>query len=213
MNHEIDQNLDRPEESGFADVTLVTRGVTVTASVEVSDTSVVIVRPQGDQSTCDLEPGESVELYWVGGHEERTLPGVLTSLEGGTEPRWQIAVKGQAERSQRRKAVRARVAVPVIVPWAGSQMTGTTVDLSEGGMRALVDGWGLPPEPGTPTQLTVEVDDELLHLEGEFVWTADRGGSQWLVAMKFVDVPERAGDILRRRVFQALRDERAAAAG
>ncbi|UOY03871.1 PilZ domain-containing protein [Blastococcus sp. PRF04-17] len=213
MNDEIDQHLDRPEESGFADVTLVTRGVTVTASVELSETSVVIVRPQGDQSACGLQPGETVELYWVGGHEERTLPGTLTSLEGGAEPRWQIAVKGQAERSQRRKAVRARVAVPVIVPWAGSQMTGTTVDLSEGGMRALMDGWGLPPEPGTPTQLSIEIDDDLLHLQGEFVWTADRGGQQWLLAMKFLDVPERAGDIIRRRVFQALRDERAATAG
>jgi hypothetical protein len=210
---EIDPNLDRPEESGFADVTLVTRGVTVTASVELADAYVVIVRPQGDQSSCHLQPGESVELYWVGGHEERTLPGTLTSLEGGSEPRWQIAVKGQAERSQRRKTVRARVAVPVIVPWAGSQLTGTTVDLSEGGMRALMDGWGLPPEPGTPTQVSIEVDDKLLHLHGEFVWTADRGGQQWLLAMKFVDVPEQAADTLRRRVFQALRDERAATAG
>jgi PilZ domain len=210
---EIDPNLDRPEESGFADVTLVTRGVTVTASVELSDAYVVIVRPQGDQSSCDLQPGESVELYWVGGHEERTLPGTLTSLEGGSEPKWQIAVKGQAERSQRRKAVRARVAVPVIVPWAGSQMTGTTVDLSEGGMRALMDGWGLPPEPGTPTQLSIELGEDLLHLQGEFVWTADRGGQQWLLAMKFIDVPEAAADLLRRRVFQALRDERAAASG
>ena len=211
---EIDPNLDRPEESGFADVTLVTRGVTVTASVEVADAYVVIVRPQGDQSASGLQPGDPVELYWVGGHEERTLPGTLTSLENdGDEARWQIAVKGQAERSQRRKAVRARVALPVIVPWAGSQLTGTTVDLSESGMRALMDGWGLPPEPGTPTQLSLELGDELLHLQGEFVWTADRGGQQWLLAMKFVDVPEQAGDALRRRVFQALRDERAAAAG
>jgi hypothetical protein len=30
--------------------------------------------------------------------------------------------------------------------------------------------------------------------------------------MKFLDVPEKAADLLRRRVFQALRDERAAQA-
>jgi hypothetical protein len=44
------------------------------------------------------------------------------------------------------------------------------------------------------------------------VWTSIRG-AQWLLAMKFHDVSEKAGDLLRRRVFQALRDERAASAG
>ena len=91
-------------------------------------------------------------------------------------------------------------------------MTGNTVDLSESGMRALMDGWGLPPEPGTPTQVSLDLDDALVDLHGEFVWTSIRG-AQWLLAMKFIDVPEKAADALRRRVFQALRDERAAAAG
>ena len=88
----------------------------------------------------------------------------------------------------------------------------TTVDLSESGMRALMDGWGLPPEPDTLTQVSLALDDALLHLQGRIVWTSIRG-AQWLLAMQFLDVPENAGDRLRRRVFQALRDERAAAAG
>jgi hypothetical protein len=212
---DLDRFVDRPEESASADVTLISRGVTITAHVEVSDTYVVIVRPTGGGPGWDstaIERGDAVELYWVGGQEERTLAGTVTQLEDGAEARWHLAVSGQAERSQRRKAVRARVEVPVIIPWAGGQMTGNTVDLSEGGIRALVDGWGLPPEPGTPTQLSLDVGDELLHLRGEFVWTSDRG-AQWLLALKFIDVPEKASDALRRRVFQALRDERAAAAG
>ena len=120
-------------------------------------------------------------------------------------------MSGQAERSQRRKAVRARVQVPVIIPWGGRQMEGKTVDLSEAGMRALMDGWGIPMESGTTTQLTIDVDDALIHLRGEVVWNNERG-AQWLMAMKFLDVPEKAADLLRKRVFQALRDERAAQA-
>jgi hypothetical protein len=209
---DIDENLHRPEESGSADVTLLARGVTVTASVDVSSTGLVVVRPSTDRPLEEIQPGDRVELYWVGGHEERTLGGSVSSIEGGPEPRWHIAVSGMAESSQRRKAVRARVAVDVLIPWAGGQMTGTTVDLSESGMRALMDGWGLPPEPDTLTQVSIALDDALLHLQGRIVWTSIRG-AQWLLAMQFLDVPENAGDRLRRRVFQALRDERAAAAG
>jgi hypothetical protein len=212
---DLDRFVDRPEESASADVTLISRGITITAHVEVSDTYVVVVRPTGGGPGWDstaIERGDAVELYWVGGQEERTLAGTVTQLEDGAEARWHLSVSGQAERSQRRKAVRARVEVPVIIPWAGGQMTGHTVDLSEGGIRALVDGWGLPPEPGTPTQLSLDVGEALLHLRGEFVWTSDRG-AQWLLALKFIDVPDKAADALRRRVFQALRDERAAAAG
>lgn len=208
---EIDENLHRPEESGSADVTLLTRGVTVTASVEESGTGLVIVRPDPGRPQDEIHPGDRVELYWIGGHEERTLGGEVTSIEGGPEPRWHIGVSGMAERSQRRKAVRARVGVDVLIPWAGGQMTGVTVDLSEGGMRALMDGWGLPPEPGTRSQVSLTVDDALVHLQGSIVWTTIRG-AQWLLAMQFLDVPDEAADRLRRRVFQALRDERAAAA-
>lgn len=209
----IDQNLDRPEESGSADVTLVSRGITVPVCVEVSSTGVVVVRPSGGAppSRDTIALGDAVELYWVGGHEERTLKGVVASIEIGPEPRWHLAVEGPAERSQRRKAVRGRVQIPVIIPWAGAQMEGRTVDLSEAGMRALMDGWGVPMDAGTTTQLTLDVDDALLHLQGEIVWTVERG-AQWLLAMKFLDVPEKAADLLRRRVFQALRDERAAQA-
>ena len=212
---DLDRFVDRPEESATADVTLISRGVTLTAHVEVSDTYVVVVRPTGGGpgwQSADIQLGDPVELYWVGGQEERTLAGTVSQVESGGEARWHVAVSGQAERSQRRKAVRARVELEVLIPWAGAQMTGKTVDLSEGGMRALMDGWGLPPKSGTLTQVSVMLDDTPLLLHGEVVWTTIRG-AQWLLAMKFNDVPERAGDLLRRRVFQALRDERAAGAG
>jgi hypothetical protein len=209
----IDENLDRPEESGAADVTLVSRGITVPVCVEVSSTGLVVVRPSSDgpPNRDSIQLGDAIELYWVGGYEERTLKGVVSTIEGGPDARWHLSVKGQAERSQRRKAVRGRVQIPVIIPWAGAQMAGTTVDLSEAGMRALMDGWGVPMEAGTTTQLTLTLDDALLHLKGEIVWTVERG-AQWLMAMKFIDVPDKAADLLRRRVFQALRDERAAQA-
>jgi hypothetical protein len=201
---------DRPEESSEADVTLVARGITVTAHVELSQTSVVVVRPAGEGSAWkeSVKPGDPVELYWVGGHEERTLPAKISEVEEGVEPRWHLAVTGAPQRSQRRKAVRARVDLAVLMPWAGAQMTGKTVDLSEAGMRALMDGWGLPPDPGTQLPVSLTLDEVVLDLRGEVVWHNDRGG-QWMMAVRFDDVPERAADLLRRRVFETLRAERA----
>lgn len=210
-----ESELDRPEESTSADVTLISRGLTVTAYVEVSSSGMVVVRPSAQGHADGAPPisvDDAVELYWVGGQEERTLSAKVVRVETGDASLWHLSVNGPAERSQRRKAVRAQVRVDVVMPWAGAQMKGHTVDLSESGMRALMDGWGLPPEPGTAAQISLALDDALIHLPGEIVWTSIRG-AQWLLAMRFVEVPEKAGDLLRRRVFQALRDERARTAG
>src|SRR5688500_19574734 len=109
---DLDRYNDRPEESASADVTLISHGVTITAHVEVSDTYVVVVRPTGGGpgwDSAEIQLGDPVELYWIGGQEERTLAGTVSQVEGGAEARWHVAVSGQAERSQRRKAVRARV--------------------------------------------------------------------------------------------------------
>lgn len=183
----------------------------------MSSTGTVVVRPSTQGGSSDGPPihvDDAVELYWVGGQEERTLSGKVARIDtaDGEPPLWHLSVNGPAERSQRRKAVRAQVRVDVVMPWAGAQMKGHTVDLSENGMRALMDGWGLPPDPGSPAQISLALDDALIHLPGEIVWTSIRG-AQWLLAMRFVEVPEKAGDLLRRRVFQALRDERARPAG
>jgi PilZ domain len=198
----------RPEVSSQADVTLVTRGITVTAAVEESTEFGLVVLPAGGPAATEapVEPGDRVEVYWVSGYEERTLPARVASIEDGHL--WRLTPTGPAERSQRRKAVRGRMAVPVTIPWAGALLTGTTIDVSEGGLKALLDGWGLPPEAGTPITLTITLEDGVLDLAGEVAWQHARG-SQWLIAVQFHDVPEKEGDRLRRRVFQALREERA----
>jgi hypothetical protein len=43
-----DLDADRPEERSEADVTLITRGITVTARVEVSEEHRLVVCPAGE---------------------------------------------------------------------------------------------------------------------------------------------------------------------
>ena len=155
------------------------------------------------------KPGDAVEVYWVSGYEERTLPARVAAIEESERPSWRLQPSGQAERSQRRKAVRAAAELPVVMPWSGSLLKGLTVDISEGGIKALVDGWGLPPESGAQLVVTMTLEDGIsLDIHGEVVWTADRSTKQWVIAIRFTQVSERDGDTLRRRVFRALREER-----
>jgi hypothetical protein len=179
--------------------------------VERSDEFGLVVRPAGSTRTWEdaIKPGDPVEVYWVSGYEERTLPARVASIDDAEQPGWHLQPTGQAERSQRRKAVRAVAALPVVMPWSGALLKGMTVDISEGGIKALVDGWGLPPESGTPLQVTLTLEEGIsLDVHGEVVWTADRGTKQWILAVRFTQVSERDGDTLRRRVFRALREER-----
>ena len=54
-----------------------------------------------------------------------------------------------------------------------------------------------------------------MHLEdgdvtsrAEVVWHQTRG-TRWWVSLRFLDLPEKEQDRVRRRVFQAMREERA----
>ncbi|MDK3256408.1 PilZ domain-containing protein [Blastococcus capsensis] len=73
-----------------------------------------------------------------------------------------------------------------------------------------MDGWGLAPEPGTATRVSITVDDDILDVSGEIVRQQVQG-PRWLLSMQFHEMPERMADLLRRRVFRALREERALA--
>jgi PilZ domain len=202
--------MERPEQSSKADVTLVTRGITVAACVVVSNEIALVVAPQGEGAVWKtaVKPGDPVELFWVGGYEELTLPAKIRKVEEGEEPRWHLAPTGPVARSQRRRAVRAWVELPVVLPWAGATLTGKTLDLSEAGARVAVDGWGLPPERGIHTEVSISLEDKsVLDLRCEIVRNQTRG-AQWILAMRFLDVAERDEDRLRRRVFQALRENR-----
>jgi hypothetical protein len=205
-------DVDRPEESVEADVTLVARGITVTASVEESGVSILVLKPilgtlPGDTT---VKPGDAVEVFWVRGDEERMLSAAVSEVETGGGPRWYLSVSGPSERSQRRRTVRAQLELRVGIPWAGGEMVGQTIDLSEAGARVLVDGWGVPPEPGNPVTIGIDLDGSILEVRGEIVRQQFRG-AQWVLGIRFTAPPERVQDRLRQRVFQSLREERARA--
>jgi hypothetical protein len=205
-------DIDWPRESTEADVTLVARGITVTASVAESNASVLVLQPNLGTlpREATVRPGDPVEVYWVRGDEERMLSAAVSDVEARAGARWVLSVRGPSERSRRRRTVRARVELPVQIPWAGGEMVGHTLDISESGALVLVDGWGLPPEPGDPVTVSIDIEGGVLAVRGAIVRQQFRA-VQWLLAVRFTDASERIQDRLRQRVFQALREERAKA--
>lgn len=206
-------DVSRPSELSEADITLVTRGITFRASVVRSNATALVLRPVAESYArkVGVKIGDPVELFWRGDVEELMLPAQVGAIDDDGSLHWNVAVTGEAQQSKRRKAVRAAVELPVRMRIDGVEVNGETGDLSEAGLRAIVDGWGLPPEPGTAVEVDVELGSGFVRVQGVVVRQEHRAG-RWVVSVSFGGVPETDQDALRRRVFQALREERARAA-
>lgn len=203
---------NRPTELSETDITLVTRGITIRASVVRSSPTALVLRPVTETyaRTVGVKVGDPVELFWRSDVQEMMLPAQVDAVEDDGSLSWNLAVTGEAQQSKRRKAVRATVELPVRMRIHDVEVGGETVDLSEAGLRAIVDGWGLPPEPGTTVQVEVELGADSVRVRGTVVRMEHRAG-RWVLSVSFGGVPEADQDALRRRVFKALREERARA--
>jgi hypothetical protein len=202
--------VDHPEEQTEAEITLVGRGISVSSRVEFVQGDVIVVRPSAGEfvEQVVVKTGDVVEVFWKNADGQRALPAEVTEVEQGAVVRWRMRATGPAEHSQRRKAVRGRVAVPVEAKYVGIDLQGETVDLSEAGVRANFDGYGIPPEAGSQLDLVIRLEEGAIKTKAEVVRNQARGAT-WLMSIRFTSIEERDQDKVRRRVFQALREERA----
>ena len=202
--------VDHPEEQTEAEITLSGRGISVSSRVESVQGDVVVVRPSVGEfvEQVVVKPGDVVEVFWKNADGQRALPAEVTDTEHGAVVRWRLRATGPAEHSQRRRAVRGRVTVPVVAKYLGANLEGETVDLSEAGLRANFDGYGIPPEGGERLDLVIRLEEGAITTKAEVVRNQARG-PVWLMSIRFTSIEERDQDKVRRRVFQALREERA----
>ena len=205
--------VDHPAEQTEAEVTLTGRGISVTARVEVVHDGVISLRPSVGEfvEQVVVKVGDVVEVFWKGEDNQRAVPAEVVDVEQGALIRWRVRITGPAEDSQRRKAVRGRVHVPVEAEYGTVDLRGQTVDVSEAGLRAEFEGFGAPPEAGVSALLTLTLEDGVIKTKAEVVRTQARG-ARWVMSIRFVNIQEKDQDRVRRRVFQALREERASKA-
>lgn len=202
--------IDTPLEDGEAHVSVSGRGITVSSRVEAVDGDVLVLRPSVGEFVGQtvVEVGSAVEVQWQRPQEMRSAPAEVTAVEQGAVLRWRLRFTGPAEVTQRRNHVRSRIVLPVGLGIGTMEFEAETADLSEAGTRVSLDGFGLLPDHGTPVDLRVEVDGVTLAIKGEVIRATSRG-ARWTLSVRFVGLPEKHEDRIRRRVFQALREERA----
>ncbi|MCF6746278.1 PilZ domain-containing protein [Blastococcus sp. KM273128] len=205
-----DPGADHPAEQTEVEVRLSGTDVAVSARVEVVHEGVVSVRPSASEfvDSSVVKPGDAVEVYWRSEHGHRVLPADVLDVQEGAVVRWRLTATGPAEHSQRRAAVRGRIVVPVEGGLGAVDLKGETMDVSEAGMRVHFEGFGILPDVGTTMALTVRFEDGPLVCRGEIIRVQARA-ARWIMSIRFLDIEEREQDRVRRRVFQALREERA----
>jgi c-di-GMP-binding flagellar brake protein YcgR len=202
--------VDHPEEQTEAEVTLTGRGISVSTRVEVVQNEFISVRPSVGEFVDQVvvHVGDVVEIFWKTDDAQRALPAEVTEVDQGAVIRWRMRATGPAEASQRRKAVRGRVTVPVEAEYGSVDLKGETIDISEAGLRAEFEGFGAPPESGAKLGLTIGLEDGAIKTKAEVVRTVAKG-ARWVISIRFAGIQEKDQDLVRRRVFQALREERA----
>lgn len=173
----------------------------------------VTVPRNGVGEAVRLHPGEFVELSWQADDGFRSVQAQM--IDVGGDGLVQLRIKGEASRVQRRDAVRAPLGLPVRVIHARTELVGSTVDLSEGGLRAVFRphaslGTDIPfPKAGQPIGLVLDLYSDQLETDVEFVRRRPRQDQLHEWSLRFHALPEAARDLIRSHVFTALRNARA----
>jgi c-di-GMP-binding flagellar brake protein YcgR len=176
-----------------------------------------------------------VELIWKGPEELRALPAELVAVEKAPEPRWRLRRVGPANRGQRRAAVRTPITLSVQIAKSGLALSGVTIDLSEGGMKCVLERPQRPASDGAGrsgraesgnTGEAVKADAAADFGSGDVVAvSASLGGSAFTcqaevvrrhhredarteLSLRFIGLSEFQQDVIRRHVFATLRDLR-----
>ena len=205
-----EHGTDAPGVDGEVHVSVPGSGVTVSSRVEAVDGDALVLRPSVGEfvDRAVVAVGDAVEVQWQRPQEMRSAPAEVTAVEQGAVLRWRLRTTGPAEVTQRRNHVRSRIVLPVEIGLGHVALDAETADLSEAGARVSLDGLGLLPDHGTTVDLRIEVGGVPVVTRGEVIRATARG-VRWNLSIRFVGLHEKHEDRVRRRVFQALREERA----
>ena len=207
-------NIDYPGvDSGLSVVPFGQDGALTSRVRHIGAKNMHVTAPRnGNGEAVRLHPGETMQLSWQADDGFRSVQAQM--VDTGADGLVQLRIKGEASRIQRREAVRAPLGLPVRVVYGRTELCGSTVDLSEGGLRAVFRphadlGTNIPfPKTGAPILLVLDLYSDQLSTEVEFVRRRPREDQLHEWSLRFLALPESAADLIRSHVFTALRNAR-----
>lgn len=221
-----DPGIDHPEQRTMVDVLLASRRDLLTSVVEeVRDGELLVTVGQDkSQRPVRLDVGERMELVWKAGGEMRSLPVELLAVTPGEVSTWLVRAVGAADRGQRRRAVRAPLALPVVLRRGDDTLIAGTSDVSEGGLRCTLaapsggkDALDIAAaaarkkqdlQAGDTLRLQMDLSGGQVECAAEVVRRHRREDGRTEVSLRLVDISEATEDLIRRDVFACLRDLR-----
>jgi hypothetical protein len=218
-------DLALPGERTVVDLVGMGDGRVATSVVhEVSGDEIVMTMPE-DSAHHPVRPesGARLELVWKEPEGLLALPVEVIGIESADPSQLRVRRTGPAVPGQRRDAVRAPLVLPVQLTRGREQLTGLTLDISEGGLRCVLDG---PTEPttsaadadavdpaeklavGEEVAVVVTLDNAVVEGRAVLVRRHGREDGRSQLSLRFVELPEVTQDLIRRQVFASLRDLR-----
>jgi len=207
-------NIGHPTTSTPAEVRFAVTGGGFLGLVAASDRKrIVVAQPaSADAPSPSALIGRRAHLVWTDSEGSLALPVELSAVQHSTVPLWHFRALGPPVVDQRRAAVRVPLHVPVQLRGAKRAIAGATLDVSEIGLRCLVEGTveDLPVTGETvPMTLLLQGDSDPLDVHGEVVMLRQRSDASLTVVLAYVGLEGRAQDRLRARVFEEMRERRA----
>ncbi|MGY1856367.1 PilZ domain-containing protein [Modestobacter sp. SYSU DS0290] len=207
-------NVDFPADATALSVLPLGQDEALTSRVRrSSDTLLYLSHPRDPRGEgAEFVPKDMLELSWQADDGLRSVPTEAVGVSD--DGLWKVKITGPASKLQRRDAVRAPIGLPVSLAWDRIVLTGSTVDLSEGGLLAVFRGYadlgvGTPfPKRGQTMTLRLDLWSDELVTEVQMVRRRPRQDQLHEFSLAFVGLPESAADLIRSHVFTALRNAR-----
>ena len=153
--------------------------------------------------------GDDLVLQWGSARGRCALPVRFERLEGARVLVWRLTARGVVQLTQRREYARASTQGTVtLVPAtdAAAPVTGSVVDISEGGLRCLLPAGQVMT--GVPVEVGLDLDDEAVpDVSGEVLRVDASSKEHDEVVLVLVPTAQQA-DAIRRHVYARQRHER-----
>jgi hypothetical protein len=155
------------------------------------------------------QPGDSLRLQWtLADRGLGTTEGTVVASRLNPLPVWRVQCV-EPELHQRREYARLPITLTVILGSGERGQELSSIDLSEGGMRCLTPA-SMRLNLGDLIEAEVDFEGPPIRIVAEVVRIIETGELGMLdIGLRFLDLPERDGERIRKFIFQQQARQRA----